>query len=98
MTMAGRSYIVPSGRMATHTCKTNHNRGIGRGYTHPQMCLVAENYMTEIADLLGMPQDKVQYSIDIYELFKPTSQDGQVFTSYYFPTELLTSSYQSPLN
>ena len=58
--LAGMSYIVPNGRMAMHTCKTNHSRGSGRGYLNPQMCLVAENYMTEIADLLGIPQDKVQ--------------------------------------
>ena len=58
--MAGMSYIVPSGRMVAHACKTNYNRGASRGYLNPQMFLVAENYMTEIADLLGMPQDKVK--------------------------------------
>ena len=60
MCMAGMTYIVPNGRMAVHACKTNHNMGMGRAYPFPQMSFVAENYMTEIADLLGMPQDKVQ--------------------------------------
>ena len=60
MCLAGGSYIVPNGRMVAHACKTNHSRGSGRGYPIPQMCFVAENYMTEISDFLGMPQDKVQ--------------------------------------
>ena len=53
-------YHFPVSRVRGRLCKTNLPSNTAfRGFGGPQAMVICENFMTEIADKLGLPQEKV---------------------------------------
>lgn len=87
MTHVDGCYSIPNVHVRGHLCKTNTmSNSAFRGFGGPQGMFIAETYMEEVADRLGMPVEKFR-EINMYEVggvthFNQTLSDWHVPLMY----------------
>lgn len=78
------TYRIPNTYVRGRVCKTNTVSNTAfRGFGGPQGMFIAETYMEEIADQLGMPVDKLR-EINMYKADEPT-HFRQPLKDWYVP-------------
>jgi xanthine dehydrogenase/oxidase len=84
MTHSDGCYFIPNVHLRGRLCKTNTMSNTAfRGFGGPQGMFIAETYMEEVADRLGMPVEKLR-EINFY---KPGEQThfNQALTDWHVP-------------
>ncbi|CAK7265989.1 hypothetical protein SEPCBS119000_001792 [Sporothrix epigloea] len=67
MTHSDNCYFIPNVRIRGRLCKTNTMSNTAfRGFGGPQGLFIAESYMSEVADRLGMPVEQLR-AINLYK-------------------------------
>lgn len=84
MTHADGCYSIPNAHVRGHLCKTNTmSNSAFRGFGGPQGMFIAETYMEEVADRLGMPVEKFR-EINMYKVGGVT-HFNQTLTDWHVP-------------
>lgn len=84
MTHVDGCYSIPNAHVRGHLCKTNTmSNSAFRGFGGPQGMFIAETYMEEVADRLGMPVEKFR-EINMYEVGGVT-HFNQTLTDWHVP-------------
>ena len=77
-------YLIPNVHVRGRLCKTNTMSNTAfRGFGGPQGMFIAESYMSEVADRLGMPVEKLR-EINFYKPEEPT-HFNQPLTDWHVP-------------
>ncbi|KAK4157664.1 Molybdopterin-binding domain of aldehyde dehydrogenase-domain-containing protein [Chaetomidium leptoderma] len=84
MSHADGCYLIPNVHMRGRICKTNTMSNTAfRGFGGPQGMFIAESYMSEVADRLGMPVEKFR-EINMYKPEEVT-HFNQSLTDWHVP-------------
>ncbi|KAK1761224.1 molybdopterin binding aldehyde oxidase/xanthine dehydrogenase [Echria macrotheca] len=84
MTHSDGCYLIPNIHVRGRICKTNTMSNTAfRGFGGPQGMFIAECYMSEVADRLGMPVEKFR-EINFYQPEEPT-HFNQPLTDWHVP-------------
>ncbi|KXX73654.1 Xanthine dehydrogenase [Madurella mycetomatis] len=84
MTHSDGCYMIPNIHVRGRICKTNTMSNTAfRGFGGPQGMFIAESYMSEVADRLGMPVEKFR-EINMYEAGEST-HFNQTLTDWHVP-------------
>ncbi|KAL2024149.1 hypothetical protein VTK56DRAFT_9929 [Thermocarpiscus australiensis] len=84
MTHADNCYLIPNVHIRGRVCKTNTMSNTAfRGFGGPQGMFIAETYMSEVADRLGMPVEKLR-EINMYQPGELT-HFNQPLTDWHVP-------------
>lgn len=84
MTHSDGCYRIPNVHVRGRICKTNTMSNTAfRGFGGPQGLFIAEMYMTEVADRLGIPVEKLR-EINMYEP-EQTTHFNQALTDWHVP-------------
>lgn len=84
MTHVDGCYSIPNVNVRGHLCKTNTmSNSAFRGFGGPQGMFIAETYMEEVADRLGMPVEKFR-EINMYEVGEVT-HFNQTLSDWHVP-------------
>ncbi|KAK4101091.1 xanthine dehydrogenase [Parathielavia hyrcaniae] len=84
MTHSDGCYLIPNIHVRGRICKTNTMSNTAfRGFGGPQGMFIAETYMSEVADRLGMPEEKFR-EINMYKPGELT-HFNQTLTDWHVP-------------